>query len=74
VKPRPGETVSELHVIARNSSFTYKGKPVDVKQVGREPGVRYVFWSRGLRHCHGGRAVEKSNLVSAEPLINLGIF
>ena len=29
-------------VIARNSSFTYKGKPVDVKQVSRELGVRYV--------------------------------
>ena len=35
--------VSELHVIARNSSFTYKGKPVDVKQVGRDLGVRYVM-------------------------------
>jgi adenylate cyclase len=32
-----------LLVIARNSSFTYKGKPVDVKQVGRELGVRYVL-------------------------------
>jgi len=31
-----------LFVIARNSSFTYKGHPVDVKQVGRELGVRYV--------------------------------
>jgi len=28
---------------ARNSSFTYKGRPVDVKQVGRELGVRYVL-------------------------------
>jgi adenylate cyclase len=35
--------LSELYVIARNSSFTYKGKPVDVKQVGRELGVRYVL-------------------------------
>ena len=31
-----------LFVIARNSSFTYKGRPADVKQVGRELGVRYV--------------------------------
>ncbi|MET4280084.1 MULTISPECIES: tetratricopeptide repeat protein [unclassified Bradyrhizobium] len=31
-----------LFVIARNSSFTYKGKAVDIKQVGRELGVRYV--------------------------------
>lgn len=35
--------VKWLFVIARNSSFTYKGKAVDVKQVGRELGVRYVL-------------------------------
>ncbi len=34
---------SWLFVIARNSSFTYKGRAVDVKQVGRELGVRYVL-------------------------------
>jgi TolB-like protein/class 3 adenylate cyclase len=32
-----------LFVIARNSSFTFKGKAVDIKQVGRELGVRYVL-------------------------------
>src|SRR5262249_33496905 len=32
-----------LFVIARNSSFTYKGKAVEVKQVARELGVRYVL-------------------------------
>jgi adenylate cyclase len=32
-----------LFVIARNSSFAYKGKPVDVKQAGRELGVRYIL-------------------------------
>jgi len=32
-----------LFVIARNSSFTYKGKLIDIKQVGRELGVRYVL-------------------------------
>ncbi|TDU32605.1 TolB-like protein [Panacagrimonas perspica] len=32
-----------LFVVARNSSFTYKGRPMDVKQVGRELGVRYVL-------------------------------
>ena len=32
-----------LFVIARNSSFTYKGKAVDIKQIGRELGVRYVL-------------------------------
>src|SRR5205085_4625497 len=38
--------LSKLHwffVIARNSSFTYKGRAIDVKQVGRELGVRYVL-------------------------------
>jgi TolB-like protein len=35
--------MSGLFVIARNSSFTYKGKVVDAKQVGRELGVRYVL-------------------------------
>ena len=34
--------VRSFFVIARNSSFTYKGRPVDAKQVGRELGVRYV--------------------------------
>ena len=32
-----------LYVIARNSSFAYKGRAVDVKQVGRELGIRYVL-------------------------------
>jgi adenylate cyclase len=32
-----------LFVIARNSAFTYKGKPVDVKQVAQQLGVRYVL-------------------------------
>jgi adenylate cyclase len=32
-----------LFVIARNSSFTYKGKSIDIRQVGRELGVRYVL-------------------------------
>jgi len=34
---------NSLFVIARNSSFTYKGKAVDIKKVGRELGVRYVL-------------------------------
>jgi adenylate cyclase len=35
--------IRSLFVIARNSSFTHKGQPIDVKQVGREFGVRYVL-------------------------------
>ena len=34
--------INWLFVIARNSTFVYKGRAVDVKQVGRELGVRYV--------------------------------
>jgi adenylate cyclase len=41
-----------LFVIARNSSFTYKGQAVDVKQVGRELGVRYVL-EGSVRKAHG---------------------
>ena len=35
--------ISGSFVIARNTAFTYKGKPIDVKQIGRELGVRYVL-------------------------------
>ena len=42
-----------LFVIARNSSFTYKGRAVDIKQVGRELGVRYVL--EGTIRRAGGR-------------------
>ncbi|WP_287297737.1 adenylate/guanylate cyclase domain-containing protein [Mesorhizobium sp.] len=35
--------VNSFFVIARNSSFTYKGRAVDLRQVGRELGVRYVL-------------------------------
>jgi len=38
-----------LFVIARNSSFTYKGQAIDVRQVGRELGVRYVLEARSVR-------------------------
>ena len=39
-----------LFVIARNSTFTYKGQAIDVKQVGRELGVRYVLEGLSLIH------------------------
>jgi len=35
--------ISKLFVVARNSTFTYKGRAVDIKQVSREQGVRYVL-------------------------------
>jgi adenylate cyclase len=52
-----------LFVIARNSSFTYKGKNVDVKQVGRELGVRYVL--EGSVRKSGGRVRITGQLVDA---------
>ena len=45
--------ITWLFVIARNSSFTYKGQAIDVKQVGRELGVRYVL--EGAVRKAGGR-------------------
>jgi adenylate cyclase len=44
--------VRSFFVIARNSSFTYKGRAVDLKQVGRELGVRYVL-EGGVRKAAG---------------------
>ena len=53
-----------LFVIARNSSFTYKGRAVDVKQVGRELGVRYVL--EGSVRKGGGRVRITAQLIEAE--------
>jgi adenylate cyclase len=55
--------LSELNVIARNSSFTYKGKPVDVKRVGRELGVRYVL--EGSVRKAGNRVRVTGQLIDA---------
>jgi TolB-like protein len=52
-----------LFVIARNSSFTYKGKAVDIKQVGRELGVRYVL--EGSVRKAGNRVRITGQLVDA---------
>src|SRR5262245_9095031 len=53
-----------LFVIARNSSFTYKGQAVDVKQVGRELGVRYVL--EGSVRKAGGRVRITAQLIDAQ--------
>src|SRR6185369_4296980 len=50
-------------VITRNSSFTYKGKAVDIKQVGRELGVRYVL--EGSVRKAGGRVQITGQLIEA---------
>ena len=53
-----------LFVIARNSTFTYKGQAVDVKQVGRELGVRYVL--EGSVRKAGNRIRVTAQLIEAE--------
>jgi adenylate cyclase len=55
--------LSELHVIARNSTFTYKGKPVDVRQIGRELGVGYVL--EGSVRKAGNRVRVTAQLIDA---------
>jgi TolB-like protein/class 3 adenylate cyclase len=52
-----------LFVLARNSSFTYKGQTVDVKQVGRELGVRYVL--EGSVRKAAGRVRITAQLIDA---------
>ena len=52
-----------LLVIARNSTFTYKGKAVDIKQVGRELGVRYVL--EGSVRKSGNRVRITGQLIDA---------
>src|SRR4029434_1535679 len=56
---------SELFVIARNSSFQYKGKATDVRQVGRDLGVRYVLEGSVRRGgCHVRIAAQLIEAVS----------
>jgi TolB-like protein/Flp pilus assembly protein TadD len=58
-----------LFVIARNSSFTYKGHAVDVKRVGRELGVRYVL--EGSVRKAGERVRVSAQLAEAETGVHL---
>ena len=52
-----------LFVISRSSSFTYKGKDIDIKQVGRELGVRYVL--EGSVRKAGSRICIAAQLIDA---------
>jgi TolB-like protein len=61
--------MSWLFVIARNSSFTYKGRAVDVKQVGQELGVRYVL--EGSLRKAANRVRITGQLVDATTAANL---
>src|SRR6266478_4506248 len=58
-----------LFVIARNSSFTYRGRAVDVKQVGRELGVRYVL--EGSVQKAGDRVRITGQLVDASTGVHI---
>ena len=58
-----------LFVLPRNSTFTYKGRAVDVKQVGQELGVRYVL--RGSVRKAGDRARITAQLINSAAGINL---
>jgi adenylate cyclase len=56
--------ISKLFVIARNSTFTYKGKPVRVQQIGRELGARYVL--EGSVQRAGDRLRVTAQLIDAK--------
>jgi TolB-like protein/class 3 adenylate cyclase len=58
-----------LFVIARNSSFTYKGKSVDIKQVGRDLGVRYVL--EGSVRKAGGKVRITGQLIDSQTGVHL---
>ncbi len=55
--------ISDAFVIARNTAFTYRGKPTDVKQIGRELNVRYVL--EGSAQRSGNRLWVNVQLVDA---------
>src|ERR1700720_4788235 len=56
--------VANMFVISRNSAFTYKDKPVDAKQIGRELGVRYVL--EGSVQRSGKQVRVTAQLIDAE--------
>jgi len=60
---------TSLFVIARNSSFTFKGRAVDIKEVGRTLGVRYVL--EGSVRKAGGRVRITGQLIEAETGVHL---
>jgi adenylate cyclase len=56
-------------VIARNTAFAYKGKPVDVREVGRELGVRYLV--EGTVHSSGDQVRVSARLIDAATAANI---
>jgi len=56
--------IAHMLVIARNTAFTYKNKPIDAKQIGRELGVRYVL--EGSVQRSGNQVRVNAQLINAE--------
>jgi adenylate cyclase len=56
--------IADSFVISRNTAFTYRNKPVDTKQIGRELGVRYVL--EGSVQRSGNRVRVSAQLIDAE--------
>jgi TolB-like protein len=56
--------ISDSFVIARTTAFTYKNKPIDVKQIGRDLGVRYVL--EGTIRRSGNEVRVSGQLIDAE--------
>jgi TolB-like protein/class 3 adenylate cyclase/Tfp pilus assembly protein PilF len=61
--------ISGTFVIARSTAFTYKGKPADVKQIGRDLGVRYVL--EGSEQHSGNQVRVNAQLIDAETSAHL---
>ena len=56
--------IADMFVISRNTAFTYRSKPVDTKQIGRELGVRYVL--EGSVRRSGNQVRVNAQLIDAE--------
>ena len=56
--------IADMFVISRNTAFTYRNKPVDTKQIGRELGVRYVL--EGSVRRSGNQVRVNAQLIDAE--------
>src|SRR5262249_2465461 len=61
--------VSGLFVISRGTAFTYRNKPNDVRQIGRELGVRYVL--EGSVRRSGAQVRVSAQLIDAETAAHL---
>jgi adenylate cyclase len=61
--------IPDMFVISRNSAFTYKDKPVNAKQIGRELGVRYVL--EGSVQRSGNLARVNAQLINTETAAHL---